>query len=322
MMSVKPILTISINPALDVTTSIGQIKPEGKLRCATPRFDAGGGGVNVSRAIGKLGGDSHAFVAIAGSTGEWFQRLLNESGVDNEIWEMQGETRFALTVMEEATGEQYRFNLPGPQQTVEEAERLLGVLCEQIGAGYQYVIASGSLPPGVPVDFYARLTKKAREIGVSLILDTSGPPLKAAFVEKPYLMKLDRFEAAELVEDGMDARALAPELAQKLVDQHAAEIVIITLGDNGACIASASDLLLIRPPKVKVLSAVGAGDSFLAALTIGLVNNWSLEDASRFGVAAATSAVTTEATELCERSATQRYFDETARYVKRIDRTI
>jgi len=310
-MTLNSILTITLNPALDVTTYLDQLKPQQKLRCGPPRYDPGGGGVNVSRAIKEFGGESHAFVAVAGATGQWYRRILDETGIESQAWEFRGETRFALTVMEEVSGLQYRFMLPGPEQDEQEAERLLSALTQTMGSRYRFVVASGSLPPGLPHDFYARLADRVREAGAALILDTSGPALKATLAQRPYLIKIDQIEAQELVMGSENARISMPALAQKLIDQHVAETIIITIGDKGAIVADGGQVLHVQAPAVEVISAVGAGDSFVAALTLGLADGWSLEDASRFGVAAAASAVTTQATALCERAATQQLFEQT-----------
>lgn len=310
-MTLNSILTITLNPALDVTTYLDQLKPQQKLRCGPPRYDPGGGGVNVSRAIKEFGGESHAFVAVAGATGQWYQRVLEETGISFETWALRGETRFSLNVMEEKTDLQYRFMLPGPEQEADDAAQLLGALRKSIGAGYKYVVASGSLPPGLPQDFYARLAVHVRASGGLLILDTSGPALKSALPEHPYMIKIDHIEAQELAEGRENAALSMPELAQRLIDQQVAEIIIITIGDKGAILAGGGHLLHVQAPSVEVCSAVGAGDSFVGALVLGLSKSWSLPDACRYGVAAAASAVTTEGTALCERDMTQHYFEQT-----------
>ncbi|MDP1731062.1 MAG: 1-phosphofructokinase family hexose kinase [Devosia sp.] len=318
-MSASSILTVTLNPALDVTTSVERMKPMQKLRCRAPRYDPGGGGVNVSRAIKELGGTSHAFVALAGCAGQRYRQILEGTGIESEIWPMSGETRFSLTVMEHASGLQYRFLLPGPEQDAEEADRLLSALTGSIGKGYRFVVASGSLPPGLPADFYGRLASRTRELGAALILDTSGPALRAAMAQRPFLIRLNHYEAQELVGGSSDAEAATYELVGELLERNAAETVIVTVGEQGAIVATGGQLLRIHPPKVRVVSAVGAGDSFVAALTLGLAQDWPLEKASRYAVAAAAAVVTTEATQLCDRATTEKLFEETAGQAERLD---
>lgn len=306
-MAKLPILTISLNPALDITTSIDKLRPMRKLRCGPPHYDAGGGGTNVSRAIKELGGVSKAFVVLAGATGTQYRAILDSYGLDCEIWEAEGETRFSLTVMEESSGQHYRFVLPGPSHKDIEIDLLLAALERNIDAGYRFVVATGSLPPGLPKDIYATLARLTRENGALFVLDTSGAALTAAFAERPYIVRFNHLEAQELV-GGDDAKAAALTLARDVVARGAAKIAIATVAEEGAFVVTAGKSFYVRPPKVKVRSTVGAGDSFVGAMVLRLAEGWSLEDACRFGAAAATSAVTTEATELCRRDDTENYF--------------
>jgi 6-phosphofructokinase 2 len=301
-----PILTVTLNPAVDISTSVGTLEPLRKLRCAAPRLDPGGGGINVSRAIKELGGESHAFVAVGGHTGAQLCELLDHSGLEIEYWPLIEETRISLTVIEERTALPYRLVLPGPTISPLEANAILGRLGTLIERYTGYVVASGSLPPGVPDDFYARLARRTRELGGKFVIDTHGTPLREAAAEHPYLVRLNHLEAQELL--GGEAETAAHDLASQLVDRRLAEVAIVTLGDRGALVATAQGQLEIRPPRVQVNSGVGAGDSFVAALVFGLASGWPLENAARYGVAAAAAAVTTEATELCKRDTVEAFY--------------
>lgn len=302
----RPVLTVTLNPALDLTTSVGSIKPLQKLRCAEPRLDPGGGGINVSRAIKELGGESQAFVAIGGHTGEQLRELLRRTGLSVEYWQLPGETRTSFTVMNDENGLPYRFVLPGPAVSPFEATCILDKLTSLVRHRGGYVVASGSLPPGVPNDFYGRLCRRTRELGGRFVIDSHGAALRAATAERPYLVRLNHLEAEELI--GGDSNMAAHSLAKQLIEQQRAEIAIVTVGKRGAIVATADQQLEIEPPRVKVRSGVGAGDSFVAALVFGLANGWPLEDAARYGVAAAAAAVTTEATELCKRETVDAFF--------------
>jgi 6-phosphofructokinase 2 len=151
-----------------------------------------------------------------------------------------------------------------------------------------------------------------------LILDTSGPHLVAALAERPYIVRLNHLEAQELVGGGIDPAGVA-HTASVLLARGAAEAVIVTLGEHGAFIASAGGRVHIRPPRVPTVSMVGAGDSFIGALALGLVRDWPVEEAARFGVAAAAAAVSTPAGELCDRETTERYFEATAGMVEHFE---
>lgn len=309
MAATHRILTITLNPAIDVTTAVPALAPEIKLRCAPPRLNPGGGGINISRVVKELGGASTALVAVAGATGALMKELLAKSGLDILYLPAAGLTRQSLAVHERASGRQYRFVLPGPTQPPEFATEALAMVSRLIAAnGYGYVVASGSLPPGVPEDFYGRLSDVVAAAGARLILDTSGPALKAALGRGVFLVKPDHTEAKALGEAyGMTTED--PEsLARQILSRGDAEAVIVTLGAEGALLASRSGVVRARAPKVEVVSAVGAGDSFIAALCVALARDWPLERAFAYGVAAAAAAVLTEATELARKADVERLY--------------
>lgn len=301
-----PILTVTLNPALDVTTHLAALRPRVKLRCSEPVTHAGGGGINVSRAIKELGGESRAFVALGGHTGARYKAILKRSGVATEFWPLTQETRMSFTAMEDASGLPYRFVLPGPVISAGEADAILDRL-ERIIAHYPgYVVASGSLPPGVPDDFYGRLIARTRTLSARFVVDTHGAALRGAANERPFLIRLNHLEAQELV--GGEADRAAHRLARDLVEGGYCEIAIIALGERGAILSTAKGQVEIRPPEVVMKSGVGAGDSFVGALVLALASAWSVEEAARYGVAAAASAVTTEATELCKRADVEAFY--------------
>jgi 6-phosphofructokinase 2 len=307
-MTHAPILTVTLNPALDVTTSTPRLLPQRKLRCAQPVYDAGGGGVNVSRAIKELGGSSRAFVMLGGESGVHYRAIFDRAGIECEYWEGDGDTRISMTVMETGTGLHFRFVLPGPEQQPGDADRILDALSQSMEEHYRFVVASGSLPPGLPHDFYARLSERARATGAAVILDSSGPALSAALEGRPQVLRINHFEAREFAEGEGAADLSYVELARRLIDQNIAESVVITLGEEGAIAATRAEIFQVRVPPVEVVSSVGAGDSFVAALTLGLAKGWSLAEASRYGAAAAASAVTTEASSLCNKAHVEELF--------------
>ena len=303
-MSQTPILTVTVNPALDMTTGTARVAPQRKLRCETPRHDPGGGGANVSRAIHALGGESLAFVAVGGATGEHYARLLTATGVVGRYWPIAGDTRISMTVMEVETGLHYRFVLPGPEQAPETAGTLLAGIAAAMPEGCRYAVASGGLLPGLPEDFYGQLVAQNREAGVLTILDTHGAALKAALAARPHIVRLNHLEAQELL-GGADAELSARAAGKEIVARGHADIAIVALGENGAMVTTADRQFRIRPPHMEVRSMVGAGDSYVGALTLALARGLTLEEANRHGVAAAAAAVTSEATELCDRATTE-----------------
>lgn len=307
------ILTVTLNPAIDMTTSVGKLVSGPKMRCGTPRFDPGGGGVNVSRAIAKLGGRSTPFVSVGGATGEMFKSLLDQEDV-KALWHfISGMTRQSIAVDELETGEQYRFVLPGPQWSTDDCTAALSLLekgAREIRASY--IVASGSLPPGPPDDFYHRMSSIAEELGLKFVLDTSGRALDAAAkggTHRPYLWVMDNGEASHLAGRELDSMADLQGFARELRSCDLVSIVVLTHRHGGAVALSEDEAWRFQAPKVEVGSKVGAGDSFVGGLVYRLAAGWSLADACAYAVAAATSAVTTPATELCNGEQTEKYYD-------------
>ena len=306
------VLTVTLNPALDVSTGADHVRVREKLRCDPPRTEPGGGGINVSRAMKILGGDSTAFVVLGGPTGQALLAGLRVEGIEPHVLACEGDTRMSIHVMDRALGAQYRFVMPGPRQSVHAGARLLDEVMACATEGhYGLVVASGSLLPGLPDDWFAALALRLRPAGIRLIVDTSGPALLAALAGRPFLLKPDTHEWTALA-SGRPGLNTPDALADALLAQQAAEIVILTLAAEGALLAFGAHRQRIRPPKVAVRSEVGAGDSFIGALALGLARGWPIDEATRFGVVAAASAVTTEASELCRRDQVEAFFVDSA----------
>ena len=292
-----PILTVTPNPALDVSTSTGIVEPEHKLRCGATRLDPGGGGVNVSRVVRNLGGRSLAVYAIGGPTGDAYRNLLEQEGVAGLAVRIAESTRESFTVDETSTGRQFRFVLEGPTFTEAEWHSLFDAVRGEL-PGPGLVVASGSLPPGVPDDFYARIARLARDNGARCVIDTSGDALRAALDEGVYLIKPSKRELGELVGDPVDDDAELIEAARELVGAGTCEVVALSLGGDGAIVVSADQALRLPTPKVDVQSTVGAGDSFLAAFLLRIAPGCDLGEALRAGVAAGSATAALPATAL------------------------
>ena len=294
-----PIVTLTMNPALDVSSSTEKVVPEHKLRCGPSRFDPGGGGVNVSRAIRNLGGNSIAIYPLGGPTGQAYRGFIEAEGVVGRVITIKGSTRESFTIDELSTGGQFRFVLQGPTLREPEWRACLSVVGDLLPVG-GYLVASGSLPPGVPDGFYALLARIAGEHDVRLVVDASGPPLAAALDERVFLIKPSLRELAELIgaEDTLDARQQV-EAAQAIVAAGRAEIVALTLGGAGAVLATAVGVLRLPTPRIDVKSTVGAGDAFLAGLVLRLAEGRAVADAFRTAVAAGTATAMRSATGLC-----------------------
>ncbi len=295
----SPILTLTLNPALDMATEVKDFVPGHKLRCSDPHLDPGGGGLNVSRAIKALGGDSLALVALGGLTGDRLAGLIRADGVTFLSILGPGETRQSLTVTETSSGLQYRFMLPGPVWGVAERARVLTLLSATSRPG-GYSVISGSQPPGVPADFPAQLA--ASMDGSHVVLDTSGPALISA-VRHPIpglaVLRMDGEEGEELAGRKLATRAATADFAAELVQARVASRVIIARGADGNVLADGTQRLFSAAPKVQVKSTVGAGDSFVAAFVLALARGQNSASALAMGSAAAAAAVMTDATQLC-----------------------
>ena len=309
------ILTVTLNPALDVSTTVPHVESGTKLRCETPRFDPGGGGINVSRAIAKMGSTSQPFIAIGGATGEMLKDLLRAENIEPVCFDIGKPTRESLSVYEESSGKQFRFVLPGPEWTELLAETMLAAFSETLVSNARridYVVASGSLPPGLPDDFYGEIAKLAARHGARIVLDTSGAALEVAANSSdipPYLWIMDQTEAEQTGGQAIGGIDDLEGLATQLRKRGLASIIVATLAEGGAVAVSEEQTIRLKPPKVDVLSKVGAGDSFVAGLVLKLAKGAPLREACAYAVAAAASAVTTPATELCSGAQTDRYFD-------------
>ena len=294
-----PIVTLTLNPALDMATEVPALVADEKLRCSEPMLDPGGGGLNVSRAIAVLGGESLALVALGGLTGDRLAGLIRADGVPFLALTAPGETRQSLTVTELASGHQYRFMLPGPRWSEADQERVFTLLHATARPG-AYGVISGSQPPGVPVDFPARLARSMP--GLNIVLDTSGPALVEA-VTHPIpgldVLRMNNEEAEHLAGKPLATREESADFAQSLVQRGVAEKVVVARGSDGSVMVDAHQRLFAKAAKVEVKSRVGAGDSFVGGLVLAMARGQDAASAIAFATASASAAVMTDATQLC-----------------------
>ncbi len=318
-----PIVTLTVNPALDLSTGTDRLMPEHKLRCGPSVVEAGGGGVNVSRVIARLGGASTALVTVGGATGGAYRDLLAaevdallEGSLTTQLIPIAGATRQNITIDETATGHQFRFVLQGPTLRDDEGMLCLDTLDAALHPGPEFAVFSGSLPPGAPDDFYARAVHRARERDVRCVVDASGAALAAAVEAAPHIIKPSGRELRELAATlGLGPAAIATEqvevdelvaIAQQLIARTGTAIVALTLGAQGAIVVTADAVLRVRAPEVEVRSTVGAGDSFLGAMVLRLAQGHDLAAAARAGVAAGAATASMPGTQLGERAHVER----------------
>jgi 6-phosphofructokinase 2 len=295
MSTERRIVTLTLNPAVDLACEAEAVRPVRKIRTSGETYDAGGGGVNVSRVTRELGGETLAVVMTGGVAGRFLEELLDEAGVPRRSVAIRGRTRITMVVHDRASGLEYRFIPEGPALEEAEWRAALAALAEEPGG---WVVLSGSLARGVPEDFYARAIRDARARGRRVVLDTSGAALRAALAEggvelvKPSLGEFEALLGRELKETAA-IEAAAAELARS----GAARLVAVTLGHRGAVLASAEGKTWRLPaPDVPVRGASGAGDSFVAAMTVALARGAAPEDAFVWGSAAGGATVASPGT--------------------------
>ena len=292
------IVTLTPNPAIDLSTSVDRIVPMRKLRCAPPRRDPGGGGVNVARVVKRFGGDVEAILPAGGFTGQLLRSLIDGEEIPNRIIAAEAETREDFSVSELNTAQQYRFVLPGLPLREAEWRACLQALAASAPPP-KFVVGSGSLPPDVPHDFYAQAAAIARKLGAKFVVDTSGAALVAAIEHGVYMIKPNLREMRDL----FGAELLLQEdwivAAREYINAGKVEVVALSLGHLGALLVTRDQAWRSPALPIRPVSAVGAGDSFLGAMIFSLARGDSLADAFRLGMAAGSSALINAGTELC-----------------------
>jgi 6-phosphofructokinase 2 len=303
----KRIATLTVNPTIDLNARVEQVIPGRKLRCEQPHREPGGGGVNVSRAIRRLGGESTLLYLGGGPTGEMLHGLLEEEGLKPRRIPIEGWTRENFHVVERRSEQQFRFGMPGPEVREEEWLRCLDAVRE-LDPAPDYLVASGSLAPGMPDDFYRRAAQIGRELGARVVVDTSGEALRQLKAGEAFLIKPNIHELQDLAGRELENEAEQVEAARRAIADGCCEVVALSLERGGTVVITADRSEFVRAPTVPIRSKVGAGDSMVAGFVLGLARGLELMAAIRFGVAAASSAVMTEGTELCRREDTERIY--------------
>ncbi len=293
------IITVTFNPAIDKSTSVPVLIAEKKLNCALPVYEPGGGGINVARAIKKLGGEAVAVYLAGGYSGKTFTQLLTDELVESIVTETKENTRENLVVLETASNQQYRFGMPGP--TISEPEWQACLKSIEKIKDVEYIVASGSLPPGIPTDIFARIAFIARKKKARLIVDTSGEALKQAVQAGVYLIKPNLGELSSLLGKEELNIELVDDAAREVIGKGNCEVVVVSMGPAGAMLVTKELALQIMPPAVKRKSTVGAGDSMVAGIALSLSRNKSLTEAVQYGVACGTAATMNHGTELCRK---------------------
>lgn len=289
------VVTITPNPALDDSFTMPALTATSKIRCTQPRFDPGGGGINVARVLHVLGCDASAVLPVGGFTGSELLDLLAREGLSTVPVQVSGQTRQSHSVRDLQTGLEYRFVLPGPELGADDIDRILNRVAMH-SRGADFVVLSGSLPPGMPGEFVRKVADVATGVGARLVVDTAGGALLAAtgaFMLKPSVRELE-----EILGRRLESDAERVEAAHVLREKSGAQLVLLSRGDQGVIVATGSATLSVPAHRTDVVSAVGAGDALVAGMVYGCLRGWDLERAARFAVACGSAMVGTVGTQV------------------------
>ncbi|HEY9898834.1 MAG TPA: 1-phosphofructokinase [Pantanalinema sp.] len=291
------IATVTLNPSMDRTLTVNALVSDDTNRALSVRFDPGGKGINVSRVVRELGGSTLALGLLGGHHGQLVHRALEDEGIRSAFNWIEGETRENLILQDPSTGESYRINAPGPYVRQEEGERIQRKI-----SGWaerpDFIVFSGSVPPGLSKEIYRGLIEEARSKGLKTALDADGPALAAGIEALPSLVKPNRYELERLIGRSIEGESAFLAAAEQVIRQ-GVEVVVVSDGPRAAYAMSAHEAWIATPPEVSIQSSVGAGDSMVAGIVYRLSLGESLGEALLWGVAAGAGTAMTPGTELC-----------------------
>jgi 6-phosphofructokinase 2 len=294
------IATVTLNPSLDKIVTVEELVVDEANRWTSLRRDPGGKGINVSRVVHELGGETIAYGFIGGIDGETLKHLLQQQGVPFDFTPIQGEIRSNFII----TRRQTRIDAPGPSISRDELGKLIAKITH-IKPKPDFMVFAGSVPPGIPPDIYQQLIERAKKRGIKTVLDSDNKWLKEGISAKPDVIKPNVHEAEELLETHLRDQAAIVEAVKTLVNRNI-DVAAISRGKDGLIVANGGKILKVTPPQVEVRSTIGAGDSTIAGLVLKLSQGYGIEEASRLAVASGTAAVLTPGTELCRREDVER----------------
>ena len=289
------IVTVTINPSVDKSANFNGLIAEQKIRCESPQYDAGGGGINVSKAIARLDGQSLCVFTAGGSTGERLQSLIHQENIKYKVIATKNWTRENFTGFDTVSKLQYRFNFPGTALSKTEMEEILKFIKN---LKTKYLVISGSLNEELPTEFYKTIAELIKPTSIKLIVDTSGEALLKVLETGVYLVKPNLGELAKLIGVEKIKPNEVETAAKKLIENESAEIVVVSLGAEGAILVTKDETHLVKAPKVEMKSTVGAGDSMVGGMVWALSQNKSLKEVIQWGVSCGTAATMKEGTQL------------------------
>lgn len=301
------ILTVTLNPVIDISSTIEKLEPERKMRCEAPLYEAGGGGINVSKALRNLGANSLALFFCGGYTGQKLIDLMDKEEIESYPISIQEQTRENFSLIENSTGSQYRFVMPGPNIAHQELKKFYDAL-RYMDPHPDIVAISGNASPGVPVDFAANVARMGKELGFKTVVDMKGESLIKAVEAGIFFAKPNITEFRALIGDEKAGLDEIERVARRMIYNGHCEMLLISLADKGALFVSEEKVEHIRTIEVEAKSKVGAGDSMTAGVLCALSAGKSLYEAALYGTAAGTAAVLTPGSQLCTKEDTEEIY--------------
>lgn len=293
------ILTITLNPSVDKNASVEGIEPEKKLRCTIPKYEPGGGGINVSRALKRLGTKAETFFISGGRTGDLLENLIKKEDIKIHPFKVSNETRKNFIIQDSTNGKQFRFGFPG--ETISEEDQK-NILKSFDNISPKWVVISGSLPQYVSSDFLIEIIRKFKNKNSKIIVDTSGEALMKTVEEGVFFIKPNIGELATLTnQKELDENSIQNS-AREIIKNGKAEIVVVSMGGKGAFLFSETEKIFVNAPKVEVKSTVGAGDSMVAGMVSALSNNKNLTEILKLGIACGSATTMVDGTGLFNKS--------------------
>jgi 6-phosphofructokinase 2 len=291
------IITLTVNPAVDKSAEIDQLVPEQKLKCKAIQYQAGGGGVNISRVLHTLKVNNKCIFTAGGDTGLFLERLLREEALSVLPIPVEAWTRENLAVVDTKTELQYRFGMPGGNLSADEIGLLKSVINKEVTDGSLFII-SGSLSDEMPQDLYVQLIQMLASKDIKIIVDTSGKALELSLKEPVYLIKPNQKELAQLAGKDFLSKDQQEAFAMELVKTGKATYVVVSMGARGAFLASNEGVFYCSTPSVKVKSTIGAGDSMVGGMVYALQQGLSSKEILKWGVACGVATTMTDGTNL------------------------
>ena len=304
-----PIVSLSLNPAIDLTYQVDCLIHDQKSRAASTYYDPGGTGINVGRALEKLNTNSHTCCIIAGTMGKFLETMLKQELEHLSTLQVEGETRINTTILQQTPFRQYEVNAIGPSITPRQLELIIDQFLTVCGQGIG--VLTGSLPPGISDGTYLHINTRLKKQGGKAIIDAPLINLKIALVSNPFLIKPNLHELEILQNKTLkNIEQIATEA--RIITQRGTEYVCVSLGEKGAILTTPDNSYFCNSPRIEVISTVGAGDSMVAGLAHAFAQKKSPDQALKFAVACGAGTAKQKGTQLFK-------LDELDKLMKEID---